>query len=126
LILERFLFLVMDLCPDAVDQQSSKLDEFVLVSRRIRKAGHGVHASSPTIRKSSPTANGSFVFASPEFHEAPSKLSFPLSGDTIGKEGRIASSVQAVSVAFEDHSRLQLQGKEAEASPARSDGDGKP
>jgi hypothetical protein len=71
-------------------------------------------------------ANGSFVFASPEFREAPSKLSSPLSGDMISKEGRIASSVQAVSVALQDHLRLQLQGKEAQASPARSDGDGKP
>jgi hypothetical protein len=117
---------MMDLCPVAGDHQSSKLDEFVLVSRRIRKAGRDAHASSPTVGKSSSTANGSFVFALPELREAPSKLTSPLSGDAIGKEGRIASSFQAISVAFQDHSRLQLQGKEAQASPARNDGDGEP
>jgi len=115
---------MMDLCPVAVDHQSSKLDEFVLVSRRIRKAGHNAHASSPTVGKSSTTTNGSFVFASPELREAPSKPTSPLSGDAIGKEGRIVSSFQAVSVAFQDHSRLQSQGKEGQASQARSDGDG--
>jgi len=114
----------MDLCPVAANHQSSKLDEFVLVSRRIRKAGRNAHASSPTVGKSSTTANDSFVFASPELHEAPSKLTSPLFGDAIGKEGRIASSFQAVSIAFHDHSRLQMQGKEAQASQARSDGDG--
>jgi hypothetical protein len=38
-------------------------------------------------------ANGSFVFALPKFREAPSKLTSCLFGETIGKEGRIASSV---------------------------------
>ncbi len=117
---------MMDLCPVAADHQSLKLDEFVLVSRKIRKVGRDAHASFPTVGKSSPTANGSFVFASPEFREAPSKLTSPLSGDVIGKEGRIASSFQAVSVAFHDHPRLQSQGKEAQASLTRSDGVGEP
>jgi len=84
---------MMDPCLVATDHQSSKLDEFVLVSRRIRKAGRDAHSSSPTVGKSSPTANNSFVFASPELREAPSKLASPLSGDAIGKEGRIMSSV---------------------------------
>jgi len=84
---------MMDLCPDAANQQNSKLDEFVLVSKRIRQAGLGAHASSPMDRKSSPTTNGSFVFALPEYHEAPSKLISPFSGDAIDKEGKIASSV---------------------------------
>jgi hypothetical protein len=104
---------MMDLCPDAVDHQNSKLDEFVLVSRRIRKAGRGAFVSFPTNRKSSPTTNGSFVFASPEFREAPFKLISPSSGDAIGTEGKIASSVQAFSNTPQDLSRLQLQGKEA-------------
>jgi hypothetical protein len=51
------------------------------------------------VRKSSPTADGSFVFASPEFREAPFKLISPSFGDAIGKEGKIVSSVQAFSVA---------------------------
>jgi hypothetical protein len=55
--LERFLFLMMDLCSEAADHQSSRFDEFVLVSRKIRKARRGAHASSPTVRKNSPTAN---------------------------------------------------------------------
>ncbi len=119
---------MMDLRPDAADQQSSKLDEFILVSRRIKKAGRGALTFSPTVRKSSPTANGSFVFASPEFREAPSKLTTPPppAGEPLSKEGGTASSVQAFSAALQDHSRLQLQGKEAQALPARSDGDGKP
>jgi hypothetical protein len=117
---------MMDICPVAADHQSSKLDEFVLVSRRIRKAGRNARASSPTVGKSSTTANGSFVFASPELREAPSKLTSPLSRDAIGKERGIVSSLQAFSVAFQDVSRLQPQGKEAQASQVRSDGDGKP
>jgi len=117
---------MMDLCPVAADQQSSKLDEFFLVSRRIRKAGCGAHFPSPTVRKSSPTANGSFVFALPEYRQAPPKLISPFSGDAIGKERGIANSVQAFLGAPQDLSRLQLQGKEAQASPARSDGDGEP
>jgi len=91
---------MMDLCPVAADHQSSKLDEFVLVSRRIRKAGRNAHVSSPMVGKNSTTANGSFAFASPELREAPSKLTAPLSGDAIGKEGRIVSSSQVVSVAY--------------------------
>jgi hypothetical protein len=117
---------MMDLCPVAADYQSSKLDEFVLVSRRIRKVGRNAHISSPTVGKSSTTANGSFAFASPELHEAPSKLTSPLSREAIGKEGRIASSFKAVLVVFLDHLSLQPQGKEAQASQARSDGDGEP
>jgi hypothetical protein len=117
---------MMDLCPVAAYHQNSKLDEFILVSRRIRKAGRGAHASSPTDRKSSPTANGSFVFTSPEYHESPSKLISPFSRDAIGKEGGTASSFQAFSVAPQDLSRLQPQGKEAQASPAKNDGDGEP
>ncbi|CAM6073525.1 unnamed protein product [Sphagnum tenellum] len=115
---------MMDLCPVAADQQNSKLNEFVLVSRRIRKAGRGAQASSPTVRKSSSIANGFLVFASPEYREALPKLISPFSGDAIGKEGRIASSVHAFLVASQDLSKLQLQGTEAQASPARSDGDG--
>jgi hypothetical protein len=88
---------MMDLCSEATDHQSSRLDEFVLVSRRIKKAGRGAHVSSPTVRKSSPTANGSFVFASPEFREAPSKPIHFLSKDEGSKEGRIANFDQAFS-----------------------------
>jgi len=66
---------MMDLCSEAADHQSSRLDEFVLVSRRIRKAGWGAHASSPTVRKSSPTANGSFVLHRWSFAKLPPSLS---------------------------------------------------
>jgi hypothetical protein len=104
---------MMDLCPDVVDHQNSKLDEFVLVFKRIKKAGRGAFVSSPTDRKSSPTTNSSFVFASPEFRETPFKLISPSFGDAIGTEGKIVSSVQAFSDTPQDLSRLQLQGKEA-------------
>jgi hypothetical protein len=117
---------MMDLGSEAAIQQSSKLDEFVLVSRRIRKAGRGAHASSPTVRKSSPTANGSFAFASPEFREAPSKLSPSLSEDEGSKEGRIANSDQAFSAPSRDQSRLQRPSKEEKAPSTWSDGDGAP
>jgi len=117
---------MMDICPVAADHQSSKLDEFVLVSRRIKKARRNARASSPTVGKSSTMANGSFVFASLELREAPSKLTSPLSGDVIGKEGGIVSSLQGFSATFQDVSRLQPQGKEAQASQGRSDGDGEP
>jgi hypothetical protein len=60
----------------------------------------------PTVGKSPTTANGSFVFASLEWREAPFKLISPLSGDAIGKEGGIASSLQAFLAAFQDVSRL--------------------
>jgi hypothetical protein len=102
---------MMDLCSEAADHQSLGLDEFVLVSRRIRKAGWGAHASSPTIRKSSPTANGSFVFASPDFREAPSKLTHFLSEDEGSKEGRIANSDQAFSVPPRDQARHRDQAR---------------
>ncbi len=49
---------MMDICPVAADHQSSKLDEFVMVFRRIRKAGRNARASSPTVGKSPTTANG--------------------------------------------------------------------
>jgi hypothetical protein len=88
---------MMDLCPDAANQQSSKLDEFVMISRRIKKAGRNAHASPPTGRKNPPTANGSFDFASPEPREAPSKPIFTSSEETIGNKGTIASSDQAFS-----------------------------
>jgi hypothetical protein len=97
---------MMDICPVVADHQSSKLDEFVMVSRRIRKAGRNARASSPTVGKSPTTANGSFVFASLEWREAPFKFISPLSGDAIGKEGGIASSMQAFLAAFQDVSRL--------------------
>jgi hypothetical protein len=97
---------MMDLCPDAANQQSSKLDEFVLISRRIKKAGRSAHASSLTDRKNSPTTNGSFDFASPESREAPSKLISPSFGEAIGIKGTIASSDQAFSAAPQDLSKL--------------------
>ncbi len=108
---------MMEICSATADSQTTGLDEFVLVSRRIRKAGRGAHASSPTDRKCSPTTNGSLDFASPELCAAPAKL-----GEEIGKEGRNAGSDQATSVASQDRSRLQQQGKEAKALQPRSYG----
>ncbi|CAM6003148.1 unnamed protein product [Sphagnum balticum] len=71
-------------------------------------------------------ANGSFVFASPEFHEAPSKPIHFLSEDEGSKEGRIANSDQAFSAPPRDQSRPQRPSKDAKAPPAWSNGDGAP
>jgi hypothetical protein len=112
----------MEICSATADSQTTGLDEFVLVSRRIRKAGRGAHASSPTDRKCSPIANDSLDFASPELCAAPAKLISPTLGEEIGKEGGNAGSNQATSVASQDRSRLQQQGKEAKALQPRSYG----
>ncbi|CAK9266648.1 unnamed protein product [Sphagnum jensenii] len=112
----------MEICSASADSQTTGLDEFVLVSRRTRKAGRGAHASSPTVRKCSPAANGSLDFASPELCAAPAKLISPTLGEEIGKEGGNAGSDQATSVASQDRSRLQQQGKEAKALQPRSYG----
>jgi hypothetical protein len=97
---------MMEICSATVDSQTTGLDEFVLVSRRTRKAGCGAHASSPTVRKCSPIANGSLDFASPELYAAPAKLISPTLGEEIGKEGGNAGSDQATSVGSQDCSRL--------------------
>ncbi len=120
----------MEICSATADSQTTGLDEFVLVSRRIRKAGRGTHISSPTDKKCSPTANGSLDFASPEPLDFASpelcatsaKLISPALGVEIGKEGGNAGSDQATSVASQDCSRLQQQGKEAKALQPRSYG----
>jgi hypothetical protein len=79
----------MEICSDAANSQTAKLEEFVLVAHRIRKAGRGARprpskfklsprkgghtrVSFLTSGKNSLTANGSFVSASPELEEAPS------------------------------------------------------
>jgi hypothetical protein len=98
------------------------LDEFILVFRRIRKAGRGAHASSPADKKCSPTTNSSLDFALPKLCAALAKLISPTLGEEIGKEGGNAGSVQATSVASQDRSRLQQQGKEAKALQPRSYG----
>ncbi|CAN5968669.1 unnamed protein product [Sphagnum jensenii] len=113
---------MMDICSATADSQTTGLDEFVLVSRRTRKAGRGAHASSPTVRKCSLAANDSLDFASLELCAAPAKLISPTLGEEIGKEGGNAGSNQATSVASQDCSRLQQQSKEAKALQPRSYG----
>jgi hypothetical protein len=100
---------MMEICSDAADSQTAKLDEFVLVAHRIRKAGRGARpglskfklsprkgghtrVSSLTSGKNSLTANGSFVSASPELDEAPASTISPHPKETIHGEGRITSS----------------------------------
>jgi hypothetical protein len=83
---------MMEICSATADPQTTGLDEFVQVSQRIRKVGRGAHASSPTDRKCSPTANSSLDFASPELCAAPVKLIAPALGKEIGKEGGKAGS----------------------------------
>ncbi len=99
---------MMEICSDA-DSQTAKLDEFVLVAHRIRKAGRGAQpglskfklsprkgghtrVSSLTSGKNSLTANGFFVSTSPELNEAPASTISPHLEEMIHEEGRIASS----------------------------------
>jgi hypothetical protein len=100
---------MMEICLDAVDSQTAKLDEFVLVAHRIRKAGCGAQprlnkfklsprngghtrVSSLTSGKNSFIANGSFVSASLELDEARASTISLHPEETIHGEGRIVSS----------------------------------
>jgi hypothetical protein len=108
---------MMEIYSDAVDSQTAKLEEFVLVAHMTRKARRGARpglskfklsprkgghtrVSSLTSGKNSLTANSSFVSASPELEEAPSSIIYPHIEETILGEGRIASLSQAISVAL--------------------------
>jgi len=130
---------MMEICPDAVDSQTAKLEEFVLVAHMIRKAGRGVRpglgkfklsprkgghtrVSSLTNEKNSLTTNGSFVSTLPELDVAPASIISPHPEETIHGEGRIANSNQAISVALQDRTRSQQASEETQASPLRSDG----
>ncbi len=130
---------MMEVCSDADDSQTAKLNEFVLVAHRIRKAGRGTRpglskfklrprnggnarASSPTGGKNLLAANGSIVSASPELSEAPATPISPHSGETICEVGRIASSDQATSISLQDRSRPQQTSEEEQAPLLRSDG----
>jgi hypothetical protein len=129
----------MEICSDAADSQTAKLEEFVLVAHRTRKAGQGTRPGlskfKPSPRKGGPTrvsslmsgknsltANGSFVSASPELEEAPSSTISPHPEETIHGEGRIASSSQAILVALQDRTRSQQASEETQASPLTNDG----
>ncbi len=113
----------MEIYSKALDPQTVKLNEFILVAHKIRKVGRSVRlglskfklrpknggdtrASSPTRRKNLLAANSSIDPASPKLRGAPAK---PISlhyGETICKEGGIASSEQADSIAFQDRTSL--------------------
>jgi hypothetical protein len=130
---------MMEVYSDAADSQTAKLDEFVLVAHRIRKAGLGTRsrlskyklrpknggnarASSLTGGKNLLAANGSIVSTSPELSKAPATPISPHSEETICEEGRIASSDQAISISLQDRSRPQQTSEEEQASLLRSDG----
>jgi hypothetical protein len=108
---------MMEICSKAIDSQIAKLNEFVLVAHRIRKAGcgaqlglskfklrprngSGARTSSPTGRKNLFAANGSIDSTLPDFNKAPAKPISLHSGETICKEGRNASSEHANSIAL--------------------------
>jgi hypothetical protein len=130
---------MMEIYSDVVDSQTAKLNEFILVAHRIRKARRGAQprlskfklrprnggntrASSSTGRKDLLIANDSSVLASPELDEAPASPILPHYEETIHEEGRIASSNQVISVALQDRTRAQQASKETQASPLKSDG----
>jgi hypothetical protein len=130
---------MMEICSDAADSQTAKLDEFVLVAHRIRKAGRGIwpglskfklsprkggftRVPSLSSGKNSLTVNDSFVSASPELGETPASTISPHPEETIHGEGRITSLSQAISIAFQDRTRSQQASEEMQASPLRSNG----
>jgi hypothetical protein len=101
----------MEICSDATDSQTAKLEQFVLVAHMIRKAGRGARpgpskfklsprkgghtqVSSLTSGKNSLTANDSFVSASPELDEAPSSTISPPPEETIHGEGRMRAQAR--------------------------------
>jgi hypothetical protein len=61
-------------------------------------------------------------FASPELGAASTKLISTALGKEISKEGGIAGSNQATSIASQDHLKTQQQEKEAKALQSRSYG----
>jgi hypothetical protein len=130
---------MMEICSDAADSQTAKLDEFILVAHRTRKAGRGVRPGLSKFKlsprkggftqvpslmsgKNSLIANASFVSASPKLGEAPAPTISPHPEETIHEEGRIASSSQAISIALQDRTRSQQANEETQASPLRSNG----
>ncbi|CAK9860961.1 unnamed protein product [Sphagnum jensenii] len=130
---------MMEICSEVADPQTAKLNEFVLVAHRIRKAGCSAwsglsrfklrlkntgdaRASSPTGKNNLLAANGFIDPASPEFCKAPTKPISLHSGETICKDGRVASSEQVNSIALQDRSRLQQTNKEAQALLLKNDG----
>jgi hypothetical protein len=74
------------------DSQTTELDEYVQVSRRIRKARRGAHVSPPTDRKNSSAPNGSANFATLEPRTVSTKTIPTTPGAEIGKEGGNAGS----------------------------------
>jgi len=130
---------MMEICSEAADPQTTKLNKFVLVAHKIKKVRcsawpglnkfklrpkniGGAQASSPTSKKNLLATNGSIDPASPELYKAPTKPISLHSGETICKEGRIASSKKVNSIALQDRLRLQQTNKEAQALLLRSDG----
>jgi hypothetical protein len=130
---------MMEVCSDAVDPQTAKLDEFVLVAHRITKAGLGTRprlskyklrprnggnarASSLTRGKNLLAANGSIVSASLGLSKALATPISPHSKETIYEERRIMSLVQAISISLQDRSRPQQTSEEEQASPLKNDG----
>jgi hypothetical protein len=85
----------MEICSEADDLQASKLNKFVLVAHRVRKAGRGMRlglsknklrpngggdgarASTSTGSENLLTANGSIDPPAPKLCEAPSKPTSP-------------------------------------------------
>jgi hypothetical protein len=97
------------------DSQTMVLDEYVQVSRRIRKAGRGAHVSPPTDRKNSSASNSSANFATLEPRTVPTKTIPTTPGAKIGKEGGNAGLNQAPSIAPQERPELQQKGKETKA-----------
>ncbi len=105
-ILERFLMVKMNIQSEPENLQISKLNEFLLVADRIRKAGHsarrgfnkfkckpnpngdGAQLFAPTSTEGTSFTNGSFAPPVQSSHVFPIAPSVPPSGDPLSKEER--------------------------------------
>ncbi len=106
----------MEICSEAEDLQTSKLNELK------PNSGGDAQAASPTGNENLLIANGSIDPLSLELSEAPSKLSSSHLGGAISKEGRTASQAQANLAALKDKTKHQLTGKAVQANLPKSDG----
>ncbi|CAK9870622.1 unnamed protein product [Sphagnum jensenii] len=77
----------MEICSEAKDLQTSKLNEL----RPNNGGGGDARAASPTSNENLFIANGSIDLPSLELSKAPSKLSSSHPGGAINKEGRTVS-----------------------------------
>jgi hypothetical protein len=140
---ERFLMVKMKNHSELEDSQISKLNEFFLITDRIRKAGRsaqqgfgkfksklnpnsgGARLFVPISGEFSPFTNGPLSLATPSMQnsrEAPPAQSDFLSGNPFGKEGKKEIRAPEVPAAPNNPARCQAPDQATQAISERSDG----